>query len=195
MLLECMDRAKGGIKAWGAKGVKSISRKGWPEWVPLNYQHPSITPVYIHVYRNASVLSSYTFRPFFSNSFFFLSLSSPHKGCHVKMGEKKREGEMERGRNVLPKCLFARLSGVWSPRELILPRLRLICFLCCLLKVITSCLEIYKRTAQGEPPPKGVGTEWKISHTSGRCRWDLRTGVSEFVCVCVCGMCVKEENH
>lgn len=74
----------------------------------------------------------------------------------------------EWGSNVLPKCLFARLSDVWSPWELILPRLRLICFLCCLLKVITSCLEIYKRTAQGEPPPKGVGTEWKMRYTCGR---------------------------
>lgn len=117
---------------------------------------------------------------FFFNAFLFLSRTSRHKGCHVE------KGKWERGRNVLPKCLFARLSGVWSPWELILLRLRLICFLCCLLKVITSCLEIYKRTAQGEFPPKGVGTEWKFNHTSGQCRWDtadLCTGVLE-LCVC-----------
>lgn len=82
----------------------------------------------------------------------------------------------ESGSNVLPKCLFARLSDVWTPRELILPHLRLICFLCCLLKVITSCLEIYKRTAQGEPPPKGVGTEWKMRYTCGRRSETARAG-------------------
>lgn len=57
-----------------------------------------------------------------------------------------------------------------------MPRLRLICFLCCLLKVITSCLEIYKRTAQGEPPPKGVGTEWKMRYTCGRRTETARVG-------------------
>lgn len=147
----------------------------------LRYSGGSLC-IYKHVYLPMSALYFSTFHPvFFPHNFLFLSRTSRHRGCHVEKGKR------ERGRNVLPKCLFARLSGIWSPWELILLRLRLICFLCCLLKVITSCLEIYKRTAQGESPPKGGGTEWKISHTSGQCRWDtadLCTGVSELCVWC-----------